>query len=100
MKKLLGILILGLLVCNFAEASWVIWDFEKGYVYIVLENTKNIESEIKNNSTNTERINKLGCTEGIKKTKLKKRPPGYEMVQKKLLEQYQTRWYKITCQTK
>ena len=80
MKKLLGILVLGLLVCNFAEASWVIWDFEKGYVYIVLKNTENIENEIKNNSTNTERINKLGCTEGIKKTKLKKRPPGYEMV--------------------
>ena len=49
----------------------------------MLKNTENIENEIKNNSTNMERINKLGCTEGIKKTKLKKRPPGYEMVQKK-----------------
>ena len=47
-------------------------------MYIVLKNTENIENEIKNNSTNTERINKLGCTEGIKKTKLKKRPSGYE----------------------
>ena len=35
------------LVCNFVEASWVIWDFEKGYVYIVLKNTENIENEIK-----------------------------------------------------
>ena len=72
MKKFLGILVLRFLVCNFAEASWVIWDFEKGYVYIVLKNTENIENEIKNNSTNTERINKLGCTEGIKKQNLKK----------------------------
>ena len=100
MKKILGILVLGLLVCNFAEASWVVWNFEKGYVYIVLKNTENIENEIKNNSTNAERINQLGCTEGIKITKLKRKPPGYEMVQKNLLEQYQTRCYKITCKTK
>ena len=100
MKKILEIVVLGLLVCNFAEASWVVWDFEKGYVYIVLKNTENIENEIKNNSTNTERINQLACTEGIKITKLKKTLQDMKWFRKSFWNNIKPDVTKLLAQTK
>ena len=34
MKKLLGIVVLGLLWCNLSFASQVMWNYEKGYVRV------------------------------------------------------------------
>ena len=46
MKKLLGILVMGLLWCNLSFASEVMWNYEKGYVRVYLESNDTLENEM------------------------------------------------------
>ena len=52
MKKLLVIVVLGLMWSNCAYSSTFMWNYEKGYVRAYLETNDNLESEM------NERVNK------------------------------------------
>ena len=97
MKKLLGIVVLGLLLSGNAYA-FVSWNFNKGYVYIALKNNQNLNDQINKRPAN-KALKKLNCANGFDKKKLKTLPPGYaEDAPELLKDKYQPlNMYKITC---
>ena len=103
MKKLLGILVMGLLWCNLSFASEVMWNYEKGYVRVYLETNDNLENEM-NKRTNAKILKRLNCQQGYKKTK--EQMPSWVLQDSsfskkgKLKKKYQPfRLYKIICLT-
>ncbi len=101
MKKLLGIVVLGLLWFNSASSSTFMWNYEKGYVRAYLESNDNIESEM-NERVNKDILDGLNCQNGFDKTK--EEMPSWVLQDStfskkgKLRKKYQPfRLYKITC---
>ncbi len=101
LKKLLGIVVLGLLFSSYANSSTFMWNYEKGYVRAYLETNDNLESEM-NEKLNKEILSGLNCQNGFDKTK-EEMPSwvleDYTFSKKgKLRKKYQPfRLYKITC---
>ena len=105
MKKFLGILIISISLCGNAKSffhkdPFVSWNFDKGYVYVALQNNQNLNEEI-NRGLPLETISKLNCSNGLKKIKLKTLPPGYaEDVPELLKKKFQPlNMYKFSCAT-
>ncbi|WP_435117046.1 S1C family serine protease [Candidatus Pelagibacter bacterium nBUS_49] len=97
MKKLLGIMVLGLLLSGNAFGLTT-WNYQKGYVYIAVKNNQNLDALM---SKKSKILSGLNCNNGFQKNKLDRLPPGYAEDAPELLgKKYQPlNMYKITCAT-
>ncbi|MDA9153027.1 serine protease [Candidatus Pelagibacter sp.] len=97
MKKLLGILVLGLLLSGNAFGLTT-WNYQKGYVYIAVKNNQNLDALM---SKKSKILSGLNCNNGFQKNKLDRLPTGYAEDAPELLgKKYQPlNMYKITCAT-
>ena len=97
MKKLLSILVLGLLLSGNAFGLTT-WNYQKGYVYIAVKNNQNLDALM---SKKSKILSGLNCNNGFQKNKLDRLPTGYAEDAPELLgKKYQPlNMYKITCAT-